>query len=206
MLDYEVYEEITELDETSSPRSQALNNFDTYRRTELPLAVENEIRHIINTELAPIEATNRNQLEDLVRRCLSAMAVNVQISQIPASSTVDDSSTSSAPTLESQQNPSTGVNLGPSTYMNNEDTILDFFQGPLHLEPEVSATAQDLSSLAAVATSRDIEDTTTQMFSDSGYGSAGWSCACSCHTASSSTGSTGSKLLLVDWPIMIELT
>ena len=135
--------------------------------------VETEIRNIINTELAPIEATLRTQLEDIVRRCLSRVAENFQLSNVPPSA---------SPSLPVP--PPQGDRDGPSAeHPHMADTTsdaLDFFQEPPHLDADASASAPG----PAYPTSY---DTAPGGFSDSGYISSSSNCCqCSCHTIADS--------------------
>lgn len=156
----------------SSPRSQELRNFEIYQRTELPLFVETEIRNIVNTELAPIEATLRIQLEDIVRRCLSRMAENFQLSNVPPSSTVNTNASPSLPAPPPQsEHASQLVELPRMT--GTASAALEFFQEPPHLNAFASASAP--------GPAYPNDDTAPGLSSDSGYSSGLSSCQCSCH-------------------------
>ena len=135
--------------------------------------METEIRNILNTEFAPIEATLRTQLEDIIRRCLSRMAENFQLSNLPPSSTVNTTASPSllAPSPQIEQ-------VSPLARLprvsGTTSATLEFFQEPPHLNASASASVPG----PAYPSSHEI---TPGHSSDSGYGSCFSSCHCSCH-------------------------
>ena len=117
--------------------------------------------------MAPIEATLRTQLEDIVRRCLARMAENFQFFNEPPFAAED--TTTPLPGLLPRNEPHNIVPPLPFA-IPAPGAAIDFFQEPPHLDAEASASAPSVAQPGQGA-----------LPTDSGYGSN--SCPCSCHLA-----------------------
>ena len=125
---------------------------------------------MVDAVFAPIEATLRTQLEDIVRRCLARMAENFQLLNVASSTTVDTTATPPLPGLLPPNEPYNPVPQFPCK-MVAPSMALDFFREPPHLDAEASASAPSVANSG--------QETLPSSHTDSGYGSN--SCQCSCH-------------------------
>ena len=119
--------------------------------------------------MAPIEATLRTQLEDIVRRCLARMAENFQLLNVPPS-TIGNTTATPLPSYIPPNEPYDTIPQFPFPVAAPNAT-LDFFQEPPHLDAEASASAPSV----AVHGYGPLPGRGT----DSGYGSM--TCQCPCH-------------------------
>lgn len=184
-IDYEASNNSTQEAASLSPDSQNLETFDVRRTIELPTAIEAELRIITNTELAPVEAGLRLQVEDIVRRCLARLAASPlptrektagsEIPQEVASPILDQANTRSylpPPVIASQSHQASVTSNASTTYY---PPALNFYEEPPYLAPNIP------SPMPYLPFPMDMPVPSVHPYSDSGYESSQSACHCYCH-------------------------
>ncbi|KAL9035856.1 MAG: hypothetical protein Q9180_004626 [Flavoplaca navasiana] len=150
-----------------SPRSQNLEDFETYSRTELPRLVEANLQVMVNAQIAPLEESLKAMLVDLVRRCQSTVAQNYgRINPITtADGGAEHPKARTTPSVEQTTTTPTKVTL--SQLADGQSTTNPpQHDGPYFFEEPPLLTANEADAIAALFPSLPHNDAF-----DSGYGS-----------------------------------
>lgn len=156
-----------------SPRSQNLEDFETYSRTELPRLVEANLQVMVDAQIAPLEESLKALLVDLVRRCQSTVAQNYgRINPtIPADGGAELPK-ATTPTLV-DQTPTTSAKATLAQSADGKSTTNEpQHDGPYFFEEPPLLTGNEADAIAALFPSLPHNDAF-----DSGYGSQR---ACTC--------------------------